>query len=109
MADDSQTWGSRKWRLIKKQQARLNQANAATPHLDAARAELASGPKLVVESLEEKLARRVPGAHVIDTHVIGSVVRYEVRQAGKFATRTISDGATVREAVDRAVFLWGER
>lgn len=80
-----------------------------TPHLDAARAELASGPRLVVESLEEKLARLVPGAYLVDTRVVGSVVRYEVRQAGEYTTRVIADGASAREAADRAVFLWGAR
>lgn len=108
MADDSQTWGSRKWRLIKKQQARLNQANAATPNLDAARAELASGPKLVVESLEEKLERALPGARVHDTGILCDT-RFRVFHRGSYSEREVGRGASRREAIDRAVFLWGER
>lgn len=108
MADDSQTWGSRKWRLIKKQQARVNQNNRATPHLDAARAELASGPKLVVESLEEKLERALPGARVHDTGVLCDT-RFRVFHRGAFAEREVGRGASRREAIDRAIFLFGGR
>ena len=74
-----------------------------------AKAERGTGKPLAVESLEEKLGRLVPGAYLIDTGVVGSVVRYEVRQAGQFTTRVIANGASAREAADRAIFLWSER
>lgn len=108
MADDSQTWGSRKWRSIQKRQARVNQNNRATPNLDAARAELASGPKLVVESLEEKLERALPGAKVEDSGVPGEF-RYRVMHRGKYAWRPVGTGGSRREAIDRAIFLFGGR
>ena len=102
MADDSQTWGSRKWRSIQKRQARVNQNNRATPNLDAARAELASGPKLVVESLEAKLERALPGAK---TDWVASRSEWSVWRKG----RQMGVGSTEREAIDRAIFLFGGR
>lgn len=111
--ENEQTWGSRKWRAIKKQQARMNANNRATPHLDAARAELATGPKLVVESLEEKLERHLPGAFVeAAPSGLGFAPpppdeRWQVRQLGEFAMRTLAVGPTPREAIARAIFLFG--
>jgi hypothetical protein len=72
-----------------------------TPHLVAARAEfLADRPPLVVESLDARLRRLLPGAQ-LDESTPGRVA---VRLEGREVT-----GWSVREAVDRAVILWGER
>lgn len=75
-------------------------------HVEAALAEARAPAKpLVVETLEAKLARLVPGATLHDSRREGAEDRwYAMRGRGLLAT-----GASAREAVDRAVFLWGER
>lgn len=70
----------------------------------AAIAERNTGKPLVVETLEERLRREVPGAELLRftwPHVSFAVVRPGV------AART--EGYTAREAVARAVALWGGR
>lgn len=75
---------------------------------------------LVVETLEQKLARLVPGARVEPTPSIRTIEpelgatmvvtpppteRYRVVRRGV----TLATAASEREAVDRALFLWGAR
>lgn len=76
-------------------------APSGTPNLTAARAEfLADRPPLAVESLEQRLRRLLPGAQ-LDESTPGRVL---VRLEGREVT-----GWSVREAVERAVALWGGR
>lgn len=71
----------------------------------AARAERDSGKPLVVESLVDKLKRLLPGTVLKDTKTFGTDDRYEVLRGRK----KLATGASEREAIDRAVFLWGGR
>ena len=80
-----------------------------TPHLDAARDEFGSTrPALAVESLEDKLERHLPGARVVDTGAHGDE-RFVVFQRGRYAEREVGSGASRREAIDRAIWLFGSR
>ena len=67
---------------------------------------------LIVETLDAKLSRLLPGA----------VVRYRIGFLSEHAwavtqpfpkptrgTRVLATGASKREAIDRALFLWGAR
>ena len=71
----------------------------------AARAERDSGKPLVVESLEAKLERLLPGAALTGSKMVQGTDRV----AGKRGRKTVATGSTEREAIDRAIFLWGGR
>lgn len=90
------------WAEQQRQHARVNRQNAATPNLDAARAERSAGPTLVVETLEQRLVRLLPGAWLSEA-LTGSE-RWKVHREG----RSVS-GPSKREAVDRAIALWAGR
>lgn len=77
----------------------------------AAIAERDAGKALVVESLEEKLKRAVSGAVVHDSGEQGVDNRWEVLGPRAYSSgmKVLAVGATKREAIDRAIFLWGER
>lgn len=76
----------------------------------AARAERDSGKPLVVDSLEAKLQKAVPGAIVHDSQEKGVDNRWEVfGPKDSSSMRLLATGASKREAIDRAVFLWGGR
>lgn len=66
----------------------------------AAKAERDSGRPLVVETVEEKLARSLPGA-AAHLEVDGW---WRVRRG-----HVLSEASTMREAVDKAIALWGGR
>lgn len=73
-----------------------------TPHLDAARDEFGSTrPTLAVESLEERLARCLPGA-------TATLERngWWIRRGSKVL---LAGAVSQREAVNLAVTLWGSR
>lgn len=74
----------------------------------AAKAERGTGVPLVTESLEEKLERHLPGAWVVDSGAHGDE-RFTVHQRGRYAAREIGSGASRREAIDRAIWLFGSR
>lgn len=91
------------WRARNAQAGRTRDAVVASERgpLAAARAEhqRTRGP-LVVESMSEKLARLVPGAKSAKSDAGWSVTR---------DGRVLALGASEREAVDRCLFLWGQR
>lgn len=74
-------------------------------HVAAALAERTTGKPLVVETLEQRLARLLPGAGLHEVKAYAAEDRWEVR----VERQVLATGASAREAVDRAVFLWGER
>jgi len=63
---------------------------------------MGTGRPLVTESLEEKLERHLPGAHVVGASATDWLT-YDC------AGRVIATGHSKREAVDVAVALWGVR
>jgi hypothetical protein len=71
-------------------------------HVAAALAEREAGKPLVVESLTQRLERLVPGAEVDRA---ASRDEWSVWRDG----RCIGEGHTEREAVEKAVALWGRR
>lgn len=74
----------------------------------AAKAERGTGQPLTVESLDEKLERHLPGAWVVDSGAHGDE-RFTVHQRGRYAEREVGSGASRREAIDRAIWLFGSR
>jgi len=70
----------------------------------AARAERASGKPLVVESLEQRLARELPGSHLYKLKGFSESWWCVSKDA-----RVLSQAASKREAIDKAVSLWGAR
>ena len=68
----------------------------------AARAERDSGKPLVVESLDAKLEKAIPGAK---TDWVAARNEWSVWRKG----RQLATGSSEREAIDRAIFLWGGR
>lgn len=68
----------------------------------AARAERDSGRPLVVESLEAKLEKAIPGAK---TDWVAARNEWSVWRKG----RQLATGSSEREAIDRAIFLFGGR
>ncbi len=86
--------------------ARRAEDMAAVPQgaVERAKAEVRSGKPLVVESLEQRLERLVPGARIEVAPHCGVDSCQVWRGESVLAT-----GASKREAIDRAVFLWGQR
>ena len=80
-------------------------------HIAAALKEAEESAKpLVVESLEAKLKKAIPGAIVHDSQEMGVENRWEVFGPKDSASmRLLATGASKREAIDRAIFLWGRR
>lgn len=77
-----------------------------TPALDEARAEFGSArPPLVVETLQQRLERLVPGARMDRSTVHAHEEQWRVQRGQQL----LAVGASQREAIDRAVFLWGAR
>ena len=70
----------------------------------AAIAERESGKPLVVETLERRLERFVPGAVLLEATQQRVTARFAVWRAHACVT-----GSTAREAVDKAIALWGAR
>lgn len=64
------------------------------------------------ETLQERLARLVPGAKVhhdasaplLERHVVSG---WRTGKSGKWELTVLATGASEREAIDRAIFLWG--
>jgi len=73
----------------------------------AARAERDSGRPLVVETLEQKLERALPGAWV--ARLISTDGRFTGQWSAHSNGRTLTGLHSKREAVDLAVALWGAR
>jgi hypothetical protein len=71
-------------------------------HVAAALAERDAGKPLVVESLTQRLERAIPGAEV---DWVASRNEWSVRRDG----RCIGEGYTEREAVEKAIALYGGR
>ena len=69
----------------------------------AARAERDSGRPLVVETLDAKLEAAIPGARLCE--VPSKPAPWRVYRGSSF----LADGHTVREAIDKAISLWGAR
>ena len=70
----------------------------------AAIAERSTGRPLVVESLEQRLEKAIPGAH-FSRSPRGEPMPWAVERG---VTR-LACGHTAREAVDKAIALWGAR
>lgn len=58
------------------------------------------------ETLTERLERLLPGATVRERRDAVPHRRFIVERRAKDGFVILADGATAREAVDRAVFLW---
>jgi hypothetical protein len=71
-------------------------------HVATALAEREAGRPLVVESLTQRLERAIPGAEV---DWVASRNEWSVWRDG----RRIAEGHSEREAVEKAIALWGRR
>ena len=89
-------------RIREAKQAERVQLAKTTALVEQAKAERDSGRPLVVETLEEKLARTLPGARLVRNPSDDGAVVWRGLQI-------LAAGSTVREAVDRAIALWGSR
>ena len=87
-------------RIRTAKQAERAQLARTTTLVEQAKAERDSGRPLVVESLDEKLTRCLPGAQLRPL-LIDWVVRVDARRSVK--------AHTAREAVDLAIAMWGAR
>jgi hypothetical protein len=76
--------------------------NVPRGHVEAALAERDAGQPLVTESLAQRLERLVPGAEV---DWVASRNEWSVWRDG----RCIGEGHSEREAVEKAIALWGRR
>lgn len=74
----------------------------------AAIAERSTGKPLVVETLDARLTAAIPGAVVVETTSTRVVARFAVWVDGARSGRIVT-GHTAREAVDKAIALWGGR
>lgn len=93
-------------RLDRRLREATRHRDAPTPNLDEARAEFgAARPPLVVETLEQRLERLVPGARMDRSTVHAHEEQWRVQRGQQL----LAVGASQREAIDRAVFLWGAR
>ncbi len=91
----------RKAAMHMKRRAEENRRNVSRGHVDAAIAEHGTGKPLVTESLTQRLERLVPGASA-GRNLAGSGLWVVARAGAVLAT-----GHTLREAVDKAVSLYG--
>lgn len=92
-------------RLDRRLREAIRHRDAPTPALDEARAEFGSArPSLVVETLQQRLERLVPGAVLMRATQQRVVAQWAVWRASAVVT-----GSSEREAVDKAVALWGAR
>jgi len=85
----------------------MKRAKASPPVgvVAAAIAERSMGKPLVVESLDAKLQRLLPGTALTGSKTVQGPDRFAVKRGRK----TLATGASEREAIDRAVSLWGGR
>ena len=91
---------SRAQRIREAKAAEREQLARTTTLVEQAKAERSTGRPLVVETLEQRLARCLPGAKLV-VGKMGAVV---------WRGQSIAaSGSTVREAVDRAIALRGAR
>lgn len=93
-------------RIRAAKQAERVQLAKTTTLVEQAKAERDSGRPLVVETLEEKLAKAIPGAYVVGGRTCDDP---RAPFAVWCSTHRLSTGCSKREAVDRAISLWGAR
>lgn len=80
-----------------------------TPELDAARAEFhTTRPTLAAEPLAQRLERAIPGAWVAQTFKGAWCVYGPSRRVG-YVGKLLAAGASEREAIEKAIALWGSR
>lgn len=92
-------------RLARKARASIRGRPEATPALDEARAEFhAVRPALVVETLEQRLQRHLPGAICFRDGRDWVVCRLSA-----LARHDLAVCPSEREAIDVAITLWGAR
>jgi hypothetical protein len=77
-------------------------------HVAAALAEREAGQPLVTESLTQRLERLVPGAYVRNDGPAFGDVWVVWRKSGRGVSK-LATGHTEREAVEKAIALWGRR
>ncbi len=99
--------GTERWRFEQHSRAVRNRAEVSRGHLAAALSEPRGSGPLVVETLEQRLEKAIPGAWSVDGGPwVASESRWSVHRGGG---RTLATGASQREAIERALFLWGAR
>lgn len=91
-------------RLRAAKQAERAQLAKTTTLVEQAKAERDSGRPLVVETLEQRLARELPGSHLYKLKGFGESWWCVSKDA-----RVLAQAASKREAIDKAVSLWGAR
>ncbi len=90
-------------RIREAKQAEREQLAKTTTLVEQAKAERSSGRPLVVETLEERLKKAIPGARLCE--VPSKPASWRVYRESSF----LADGHSQREAIDRAIALWGAR
>jgi len=89
--------------------ARIDETRQVSPgHVAAALAEREAGRPLVVESLTQRLERAVPGAYVRNDGPAFGGLWIVWRKVGRGVSK-LGEGYTEREAVEKAIALWGRR
>lgn len=93
---------SRAERIRAAKQAERVQLAKTTTLVEQAKAERDSGRPLVVETLHAKLKKALPGARLVRNPSDDGAVVWRGLQI-------LAAGHTAREAIDRAIALWGAR